>query len=229
MRGASLRNDSVRYRLTILVAVTIWLAGCARGPEPVVVPVPVDPTLSPLAPVNDARLRDIADSFEMRGKLAAAVDGRGYNARLRWAQHTTTFNIMLSGPVGIGQTEVFGHPGVARVRQSSGEQIYDDPAEAMSAAFGFRAPLSELRFWIVGVPAPGPGFTEHAPPAEASRLFEQSGWRVLVRELTQTSAGVLPRRVVLTRDDTRLRLVISHWQSPAPRPDDLASRGAIGR
>ncbi|MEM6639432.1 MAG: lipoprotein insertase outer membrane protein LolB [Pseudomonadota bacterium] len=217
-----------------VAAALVLLSGCAHSSrtEPVTAD---DPSVNPLAPTDDARLRALADSFDAIGRLGAAVDGKGYNARLRWIQQGTTFNIFLSGPVGIGQTEVLGHPGLASIRQQNNEQTFDDPGDALSAALGFEAPLSELRFWALGVPAPGPGFIEYEAPDSAVRRFEQSGWEVLVRDLSDTPAGPLPRRVTLTRDGTRLKLVLNRWESPtaapvsAPaRPVELMPRAALG-
>lgn len=205
-------------RLVVAAAAALMMVGCAHSPPPASPPASSQTPLSPLAPVNDVRLREIADSFDLRGKMGAAIDGKGYNARLRWVQQGPVFNMFLSGPIGIGQTQVLGHPGIATVRQGGGEQIFDDPAEALSSAFGFRAPLSELRFWVAGVPAPGPGFTEYGPPEGAVRRFDQSGWQVLVRDLFDTPAGALPKRVTLTRGKTRLKLVLSDWESPSTAP-----------
>ena len=49
-----------------------------------------------------------------------------------------------------------------------------------------------------------------------ARRFRQAGWDVEVAALGAFEAGPLPRKLVLRNGSTRIRLVISHWQVPAP-------------
>ena len=82
----------------------------------------------------------------------------------------------------------------------------------MLRATGLQVPVTGLRYWILGLPAPG---------AERSRVLdgqgrllslEQNSWSMDYRGYTDVDGLSLPRKLFLRRDDLRVRLVVEQWR-----------------
>ncbi len=186
----------------LAVVAAIWLlAGCAhqRLPETV---------------TDQQALYDLAQSFEVRGKLGLSSAGRGYNAGLRWTQLGPLIDLQVQGPIGIGRTRVQGTPDAITITDSKGQsQFYDNPAAALTASLGWSLPLQSLRFWALGLPDPAQPARQLAASdgTDGGPRFEQAGWQVDVTQTKAVGPHVLPRKITLTQGTTRVRLVISNW------------------
>ncbi len=116
---------------------------------------------------------------------------------------------------------LFYSPQSLRVITSRGEKLENAEAEqALSAQLGFLPPFGALRYWVLGIAAPG------EPPAEQTseatgRVAElnQQGWRIHYDRWMEvaTSSGVvsLPQRLTATRANLRLRLFVDRWKLQA--------------
>jgi outer membrane lipoprotein LolB len=168
-------------------------------------------------PFPDAAVRSaVADSFTLRGKMGIRTATAGHSARLVWHQRHDAFDIELSGPVGIGRTTLVGTPQTVTISDRDGRRAYDDPGRALETELGWSPPLEALRYWAVGLPHPDMTFETLAPATDQSLAgFEQAGWTVSVEQMSDYGQWTLPRKLTLTRGQTRLRLVISRWQVPA--------------
>ena len=71
------------FRLSACGLALTLLLSCASGPQ---VP-PVDSTT-------------YIDAFELKGRVAVNLDGRGYSARLKWNHEATSDALWLYSPVG---------------------------------------------------------------------------------------------------------------------------------
>lgn len=184
-------------RLAVLLAV-ICLSGCAALPR---VPPPAGP---------DARSAELAalEAWRAHGRVAVAVDGDGVTANLDWRQSGASSDISLSGPFGVGALLVELDAGGLTLDDGRGGRLAGADAEALlEQRLGTRVPLAALRYWMLGIPAPGAPWV----PVGAA-AFEQSGWRVTVTRFTSSDAGPLPARLDLEQGAARLRLAVSRWE-----------------
>lgn len=186
----------------------LWLAGCATTTAPRV----------PLSPEAQAQLLRGLAGFELSGRAAVAAGTEGFNASVSWRQAGEGGTLRLSGPVGAGSISLSYAPGTLRVTGSRGEELEGADAEAaIEKQLGFLPPFESLRYWVLGLPAPG------EPPSslledDAGRPAElaQQQWRIRYDAWTgvRTREGLaqLPQRMTATREDLRLRLVVDRWK-----------------
>jgi outer membrane lipoprotein LolB len=152
--------------------------------------------------------------FELRGRVAVAAAGEGFNASVRWIQQGAHAQLTLAGPLGVGGAQVSAAGDELTLLTPHGEQLDNAAAHAeLAARLGFDPPLSSLRYWVLGVPDPGQPATE-ALDASQQRLagLTQSGWHIDYLSYGVSGGESLPARLTLQRDAVRVRLLVDDWR-----------------
>lgn len=190
----------MRWSAFILILV---LAGCASVPRP---PETVDWSHRKVELMS-------LQSWRMTGSVAVSVDGEGASARVDWRQTGQTSDLALSGPLGVGALRAVLDPSGLSLEDGSGERLQGEEAQRVLAGrLGTEIPLAALRYWVLGVPAPGMPAEETAGPDGRLVRIEQAGWQVGIDRYSSAAAGGLPARLDVTRDGARLKLVVSRWE-----------------
>jgi outer membrane lipoprotein LolB len=164
-------------------------------------------------PARRAELQALA-AWSLSGRVAVAASGRGFSARLDWVQDPAASRIDLAGPFGAGALRVEVAGTEVTVRDGDGAVVAAGQ-DAVAQRLGFDLPVRELRYWMLGVPAPAQG-----PAGEGILVlggdgrpvaFNDGGWWVHVEAWTPVAGDVLPRRLLLERPGLKLKLVIDAW------------------
>jgi outer membrane lipoprotein LolB len=193
-------------RVLILLLLSA-LAGCAAVPSR----APVDPGTWP------ARRDELQalSSWGLDGRIAVVTAAEGWSATLDWRQQGGLGELSVRGPLGAGAARVTVDGGRVRIEDGHGgvaETTDDDPE--FIARLGAPLPISRLRYWVLGVPAPGDSAEETLGPDGRLLTLAQSGWRVRYDEYLNGAGGELPRRVVAEREGVRVKLVVERWRVP---------------
>lgn len=205
-----MRAESMR-RGVAGVACLLLLGGCVTQKV----------SREPMSAVAQAGMLAGLPGFRLDGRTSVQAGEEGFQASVSWQQRTTETRVKLSGPLGAGGITVTYAPGSLRVTNSRGQDLRDAEAEsAVRAELGFVPPFDSLRYWVLGMPAPG-----EAPEAqqldEAGRVtgMTQQQWRIQydrwMNVATPSGAARLPQRVTVTRADLRLRLFVDRWNLKA--------------
>ncbi|HLY52413.1 MAG TPA: lipoprotein insertase outer membrane protein LolB [Steroidobacteraceae bacterium] len=190
-----------------LAAATLALLAACRTTPPA---VPTSPAWQLRCPQLQARAH-----FALKGRVAVAAGGQGFNASLRWAQEGAASRVALEGPLGAGAVHISAQGNELNIATANGTRLESDAARAeLSARLGFDPPLASLRYWVLGVPDPAQPAAETLDEVH-QRLarLDQAGWRIDYGSYMAVGAEWLPARVTLERDDVRVRLIVDNWQS----------------
>jgi outer membrane lipoprotein LolB len=98
-----------------------------------------------------------------------------------------------------------------------GEDLSEaDGRELVARYFGHgrSLPVREMRYWLIGVPAPGSPHQEVVGEGARLASLAQSGWQVRYDRYQPVGSLVLPARMELTTEGLRLRVVVSDWRLP---------------
>jgi outer membrane lipoprotein LolB len=185
------------------------ISGCETVPE----------ALPPGVPAEKAwqqRVKALTglESWVCNGRVGASDGTESFSASLRWRQTKDAYQIRLSGPLGQGLVEVKGSPQGVALRTSDQETFVAPTPEALlDRYFGWRLPVTGLRYWILGLPMPGVPVAARAldPWGRLERL-EQSGWRIRYLAYRQVQGLDLPAKLVLEHPRLSARIVVSRWQ-----------------
>jgi outer membrane lipoprotein LolB len=157
--------------------------------------------------------------WEFTGSINVRDAEEAHSSRIRWRQNNELYRINLWGTFNIGATEVNGKPGEVRIEQEGEEPIITDtPEQLLYDRIGYELPVTELNFWIKGIPAPGP--SQELSFADNQQLlgFVQAGWRVDYLGYTNFGQQTLPTRIRVQKPPLRLDLIRLNWTLPSTEP-----------
>lgn len=175
-------------------------------------------TIAPPAEENSdwARQRDQLselDSWELRGRVNVRYDNESHTPRINWLQQNLEYHIRLWGTFNVGSTSIVGRPGYVTLEADGETLTANSPEDLILQQLGYELPVSQLNYWIKGLPAP-----DSEPQLEFNELnqlisIQQSEWTINLVDMRQYGAITLPREVVLTRprNDIRLRFIGLNW------------------
>jgi outer membrane lipoprotein LolB len=127
---------------------------------------------------------------------------------LDWRQHADASEVHLAGPFGAGA--------LVLELTSAGLSLNGAPPSAEVAAqlqdrLGFELPLDNLRYWLLGVPDPGSSFELTRNAQDRALRLTQADWSIDYDRYVPNNGDWLPTRLVLTRADARVRIVVDRW------------------
>ncbi|HEY5019610.1 MAG TPA: lipoprotein insertase outer membrane protein LolB [Steroidobacteraceae bacterium] len=184
--------------------VVLLCTGCATLPHPRVTPVTWEQRLPALQAIA---------GFDLEGRVAASDGKQGFSAGLRWQQRNDSATLDLTAPLGIGAAHIEQTPEGLSVTTSKGVTLTQAAAsDELAGTLGFEPPLRSLRYWVLGASDPSFPAQESIDDQQHLTHLEQDGWRVELADYAQVGQQWLPRRVTVTRQSLRLRLVVDTWR-----------------
>ncbi len=169
------------------------------------------------APVNDdwQVRRDVLSGlshWEFTGRIGVRDDRESHSSRIRWRQNQDDYVINLWGALNVGATEITGTPrGVRLLQEGKAALTAATPEDLVEEHLGYDLPVSQLRYWIKGMPSPGstglPSFNKEHHLVS----LEQDGWTVQYLAYTQYEAESLPTRIRIEKPPLRLDFVRLDW------------------
>ena len=205
--GAILGSGACSRRQWGLLAAGL-LAGCAglpvSGPDPI-------------ARWEERRRRLAALSrFSFLGRLALRTSRDALNARIRWRQDGDRYRIRMGGLIGETGLELRGGSQGVELRTRDEVHHADSPETLLREHTGWSFPLQGLRYWVLGVTAPG-GAVEalELDPEGRPEHFFQLGWRIAYRRYVGVQDIVVPGRLDFERARLEARLVVGRWNFEA--------------
>jgi outer membrane lipoprotein LolB len=189
----------VRALRLFLVLVSLALSACA-GLKP------------PPAPL---------DGFSASGRVVVRASNDAHYANFGWQTAPSLDRLSLDNPLGqtLAELEIRYHnsqPASAVLREANGTIREGSAERLLFETTGMQLPLSGLRWWLQGKPAPG---YANSRDTEDGRVIDQDGWHIVASDYSEVlPVRRGPRRIELSRGDVKVRIVISEWQWTSPHP-----------
>jgi outer membrane lipoprotein LolB len=187
----------------------LMLAGCHTVPPPA-------PIIGPGAdaPWSEQRAGlEKLDRFTLAGRVAVAANGQGFSGNLRYQQQQQKSDMALDGPLGMGGLRVALDGETLSISTSRGDQLNGLEARAeLERRLGFALPLAQLRWWLLGIPAPGEASLNQDAGSGEIHGFLQNGWQVNIDARSPALGFALPQKLTATREGARLKLLVESWQ-----------------
>jgi outer membrane lipoprotein LolB len=191
----------------IVLAVTLVL-GCAplRQPAPA-----ADP--EQLWQARQEVLRE-SEAWRLKGRAVIDAIEEVWTGTLHWRQQGEEFEIRWVAPLGQGSIELRGDPAQVTLRAPKEQPVTAASAEnLLQLHVGWSLPVSGLRYWLLGLPAPELPVANLSLDSSGRVLrLSQGGWQIRYLEYSSVKKYDLPGKLFFDNPRLRLRLVIDRWE-----------------
>ena len=196
-------------RNLLVFSLIALLAGCAGLTSREVVEGKGDPAQWQAHKQQIAQL----DGWQINGKIGIRAPRESGSATLFWLQRQDYYDIRLSGPLGGGAARLTGRPGDILLEVANrGRYQAESPEALLREQLRLELPVSNLLWWIRGLPAPESKSRITLDGASHLARLEQDGWQVEYLSYTKQNGYALPDRMKLHGQDLDITLVIKDWQ-----------------
>ncbi|MDH5544730.1 MAG: lipoprotein insertase outer membrane protein LolB [Gammaproteobacteria bacterium] len=154
------------------------------------------------------------DSWQLSGRFGASMENDAWSGSIWWQQQLANYSIQLAGPLNQGAILLRGDDKNALLDMGSGSKHHNGNAETLLSRYiGWHIPFDGLRFWVLGLPQPL-GDTQKVTLDEEGRInhIRHPHWDVKFQQYTQRGDVFLPRKIVLSNSEIRIRLVLDQWK-----------------
>lgn len=137
-----------RFSSLLLAVLCVVVAGCAGAPK-----------TNQSGTAIPADLKEL-DRWQARGRLGVSGPENGGSGSFEWRQRGDHADVEIRGPIGIGgvHLEMRGAGGTPELtlQTSDGRKLESDAAwSELQSRLGAAVPAGNLRFWMLGLAAPG--------------------------------------------------------------------------
>lgn len=153
------------------------------------------------------------DGWQISGKIGIRAPRDSGSATLFWLQRQDYYDIRLSGPLGRGAARLTGRPGDTLLEVANqGRYQAESPEALLREQLRLDLPVSNLLWWIRGLPAPDSKSRVTLDGSSHLAQLEQDGWRIEYLRYAEQNGYALPERLKLYGQDLEITLVIKDWQ-----------------
>jgi outer membrane lipoprotein LolB len=158
---------------------------------------------------RQARLLQI-DRFALQARVSSG-GLFGIKGNLIWRQERDASDIRVAGPFGVGATTITARGRRIEIRSAKGAFTTENPEEDLQKRLGWAFPVSHLRYWVLGTPAPGSEAEYELDEGGTIASLEQDGWQLEYDEYQETDAIDLPRKFTVSNDEVKIKVVVDTW------------------
>jgi outer membrane lipoprotein LolB len=153
------------------------------------------------------------DAWRLKGRIAISTDSENWTASVYWQQQDSTYQLRLNMPLGQGALLLEGDEKGVIMRTADNKTYKAANADAlMSDVLKLDLPVTNLRFWIRGLPAP------HSAPdryllndKKQLRHLQQDGWFITYLHYVNVEGIVLPKKMFLENQSIKVKIAILEW------------------
>ena len=166
------------------------------------------------ATANDAKLIALTN-WQLRGRMAFKSEDDSFSANVRWIQSGKEFEFILTNVIGVTLLELKYKDGIANLVVDGNEDTGQDPEQLIWRVSQWQIPIWQMQRWVKGLS----NIQEMTKRDDRGLLREiipggrLSRWQVDYTDYTQADTVVLPRQLVITRQNpiTSIKFKVNKW------------------
>lgn len=137
----------------------------------------------------------------------------GVKGNLHWRQDGDAFDMRVAGPFGIGAATISGRGRQVEIRSAKGVFTTQDPEADIRKRLGWSFPVAHLRYWVLGIPAPGSKAEVEYDRDGRLTSLAQDDWTLEIDEYQDAGTLQLPRKFEVANDEVRIKVVVDAWST----------------
>ncbi len=194
-----------------IILPSLILAGCATEPTATTPTMPGTPNQVMPAKDRQQALLDLK-TWNISGKVAIHSNTDSITASLSWQQSYGNYTISLFGPLGTNSLTLKGQPGKVILESSDGKKaIANTPEQLVAQQSGWKLPISNLYYWVRGLPAPNSSAQKSYDPYHRLTQLTQAGWQIQFLSYTTAHGIDLPTKIFMNHSGLNIKIIITEW------------------
>ncbi len=158
----------------------------------------------------------IPQAWTANGRISVIRGEDNWYARFSWIQQGNDFQIRFTGPLGETRLQVRQTGSDVRLNTPSVAKKGSDLEQLILQETGWIFPVSSLRYWLHGQPEPLVTAKIQYNKTAQIQAIDQQGWHIHYSRwmsVAENAAAkkVLPKKLVITRDNLKIKIIISQW------------------
>ena len=149
--------------------------------------------------------------WQLTGRLNLRVPGESGTMSIDWQQQLQQYALLLDGPLGTSIARITGSDHEVSVTVSDETRYGSSPEELLYTLTGWQFPVSHLKHWVLGLPAPDSDAEVVLNNQGYPERIKQAGWDIAYQKRSTTAAFHLPTRLTISSGDVRLSLLVNNW------------------
>jgi len=162
-------------------------------------------------PERQAQLTAL-NQWNAQGSIGAHSVEKGWNASFNWQQQPNDYTIQIFGPLGINRIQLAGNSQQVTLQTASQTYNATSPELLIQQQLGWKLPVSNLYYWLRGLPAPNSRFTRSFDMNHHIVHLQQDGWDLKYLRYLSIKGIDLPDRILLSNSRWQIRIVVTDWQ-----------------
>lgn len=196
----------MKFNVILILFFAVLTHGCAQ----------IQPQITSSDETWEARLDRVAalTQWRMQARLSLTTPEQSQILNVDWQENPNTYQIRISSNLGQTGAIIEGDTIGVVVTTSEGQWRGRRLEDFVHHQHHLSLPFSNLRYWILGIPAPAPLEIIQVDHHDRLETLVQSGWTITYRDYDAQTG--LPRRIRLEQDQWRINWVVQQWNLPTP-------------
>lgn len=153
-------------------------------------------------------------SWQIDGKIAVQTNADSGSANVNWWRSGSRYSISLYGPFGSNNLRLSGQAGHVTMIDAHGRRLSAaSPEQLLGRVWGYHIPISNLDYWVRGLPVPGIPARKRMDPYNRLITIYQSGWYVQFANYVRVGKVYLPNKIFITSPQLKTKLIIYQWHA----------------
>jgi outer membrane lipoprotein LolB len=134
-------------------------------------------------------------------------------AHVHWQQFENNYILNITSQFNIGGVKIVGDStGVTLWRSATNKISAQTPEELMYQELGWALPIDNLRYWILGLPAPKLVCTSQFDAYNHLIYLQQQGWQISYSNFISINNIDLPTAILINNSKLQIKVVIKKWE-----------------
>lgn len=200
------REESKTYTFISLIFFILILTSCATVQEPTVQNqvIPWETRSQAVSTIQ---------TWDLKALIAIRQKNDAWSANLQWQQQPERYQISLFGPLGTNSYELTGQAGSVQLATAAGKTFTAaTPEILLQQQTGSEVPVSNLYYWIRGLPVPHLPATKKFDEYHHLVELNQQGWKVRYLRYMTVKNQDMPNKIFLDSAALNVKIIINQWR-----------------
>jgi len=157
--------------------------------------------------------KPLPEQWQIKGKLGVRSDSGNGSLSVNWQQNQDNYSIYTQAALGQGAATLEGNSTRLIISEAGkGSVTSFEPNQLVEETFGWKIPITDLKYWVRGIPNPEQASaTAQYDAAGNLTQLDQYGWSLIFSRYRQIQGWALPGRIRAKQGNTTLTLIIRDW------------------